>query len=372
MERISELISKLTPDPLRSTVPCTPEFSEVQQRLFEADDAEASELLTRWLARHQPCLFGRIAAKKKLISLCILNDRDLLKDDEAIEAKIQAARTEWTRAGFKGEKNGFIVLALSKQIAEAAPDDALLNFATRLASLYLLDEVKPEGIFLDEIFLRRPDEHQSTWKWHAGVNVFAAAGDGRWWQDHRIPGGLGFSVNSVGHMVRSSMLADASAQMDEAFGEAAQPFAQEAIDSLPKALEFAMRTIAGASEAVSGKATFLYPAEKMKAVAPCPIELPPNLADRDYCEYGGYYHTDVTIPLEYFRPDIDRPPSQSEFHLDFTYLFNQSVDNPAFRTMGAGRRIRDGNSSATKLKKAEVEVVPINSQTRLARILRDK
>ena len=80
----------------------------------------------------------------------------------------------------------------------------------------------------------------------AGVNVFAAAADGRRWQDHRIPGGLGFSVNSVGHLVKSKIMQTALRDFRQIIGETSAPFPTTPVGSLPSALEFAMRTIHGA------------------------------------------------------------------------------------------------------------------------------
>jgi hypothetical protein len=34
------------------------------------------------------------------------------------------------------------------------------------------------------------------------VDFFACAGDGRWWHDHRFPGGIAYTANSTGHMMR--------------------------------------------------------------------------------------------------------------------------------------------------------------------------
>jgi hypothetical protein len=67
---------------------------------------------------------------------------------------------------------------------------------------------------LEQIYLQKPDARMTTWKWFAGVNYFCAQGDKRWWQDHRIPGGMAFSVNSVGHLVKSGMIAKAMNELD--------------------------------------------------------------------------------------------------------------------------------------------------------------
>ena len=71
-----------------------------------------------------------------------------------------------------------------------------------------------------------------------------------------------------------------------------------------------------------------------------PIKLPPRLSDKDHCTYAGWYHTDQTLPSVYFRPDVERSNDVDRHEdLDFTYLFDDSVANPAFETMGTGRRI---------------------------------
>jgi len=219
----------------------------------------------------------------------------------AICEKIQAARTQWTREGFQGRKSAFIVLAVSPRVARAAPDRVLKDFATKLCALYLLEEeIDEDRIYLDEIFLENPAGGRTTWKWLAGVNVFSASADRRWWQDHRIPGGLGFSVNSVGHMVKSKLLLGAIQEFERKLGESNEEFATTKVgDTLESALEFAMRTIHNATEAVSGKATELLPLPEDRQSLPvtsCPIQLPRFLADKNYCAYQGYYHTDVTIP----------------------------------------------------------------------------
>jgi len=67
-------------------------------------------------------------------------------------------------------------------------------------------------------------------------------------------------------------------------------------------LELAMRTIDMAANAVSGKATELLPGPT--GMAECPVKLSKKVHDKNYCEYKGYYHTDYTLPSEYFSPDI--------------------------------------------------------------------
>ncbi|XYD06786.1 hypothetical protein R1A27_16475 [Methylobacterium sp. NMS12] len=359
---IRVLYDALTPDPHRAELGFEKILSAANDALLAADDEEASHILRKWLGREQPCLFGRVAAKRDLLSFCFVREADLNKGDEYVREKIQAARLTWSRDGFRGRKSGFIVAALSRRLIDSEPNQALQAFAARLGSLYLMDDIFEDRVYFDEVYLERPDSRR-TLKWLAGVNVFASAADGRWWQDHRIPGGLAFSVNSVGHMVASSRLARAEGQIDSLFEDDGNDYAQQAVDSLEKALQFAMRTIDNAAESISGKATLLIPDEGGRQ---CPISLPPNLMGKSCFEYAGFYHTDYTVPALYFRPDVRRPtPETAKFDLDFTYLFEDSPDNFAHQTMGKGRKLR-GDLDDPKHFLAHPKMVPIDGETRLA------
>jgi len=374
---IAEIISRLTPDPWRAEVGFSADVASANVRLFNPAASEADRIATvnEWIQEYQPCLFGRIAAKKDFLSYCILTESDLQATDEVIRDKIQAARLQWTRDGFEGKKNGFIILAVSERIATATPAAAVKELASRLASLYLLKDVSPDQVFHDEIWLEKPGRDRTTWRWFAGVNYFSAQGDKRWWQDHRIPGGLAFSVNSVGHMVKSGILAKAMTAMEHELNAPDEGWRLSKVDSLGKALVLAMQTINSASNAASGRATELLPMPKDDdghPVAQCPVQLPPPLADKDFSEYRGRYHTDFTVPSEYFRPDVERPEGLPDHILDFTYLSRSAVDNPDFTTMGSGQQIREDEDEATeqrpdfqKVHKMEAEIVPIGEENRL-------
>jgi hypothetical protein len=345
-DTIAELIQQLTPDPWRAEAGFSPVMEEANRRVYAAGNNAGTALavLREWLQRHQPCLFGRVAAKLDLLSYCVLAEADLRGPDDAIRTKIQDCRTSWTREGFEGRKSGFIVWAVSPTIANARPDNTLKRLAQRLCALYLLRDIEPDTIYHDEMFLEVPGSLRATWKWLAGVNYFCANGDGRWWQDHRFPAGMAFSVNSVGHLVKSTQLAKALADFNDVLATGTEPLVATKIDSLPEALEWAMRTINMASETVSGRATRLRPhpvADPGGApVPPPPVSLPQHLAGKDHRYYDGFYHTDVTIPSEYFLSDVARPVTIAAQQLEFTYLFGPGVDNPDHTTMGEGRRIR--------------------------------
>lgn len=375
---VRSLMAQLEPDPWRNEVDFEADVSNAHDAIFASgDDSHRVAAIREWLQRYQPCLFGRIAAKNDFLSYCVLNESDLMGSDEAIQEKIQSARLEWTRSAFEGAKSGFIVMCFSQALAKAKPSDAVKSLACRLASLYLLTEIVPDQVFVDEIWLEKPGRERTTWKWSAGVNYFAAHADGRWWRDHRFPGGIAFSINSVGHMVKSGILAKSMKDLENALGAPSEGWETSKINSLPKAHEVAMRTIHMAAEGVSGKATFLLkaPTDGDGEMIPGPLrELPDFLADKNQSEYFGFYHTDCTIPSEYFLADVERPAHIQGHVLDFTYLSTEGIDNPDHITMGTGRPVREDDDEGTakpssRQNKMEAIEVPGATAERLLKAL---
>jgi hypothetical protein len=340
---IGSLFEKLKPDDWRKKVGFSDDIVEAQKRLFDPRE-DAASVLSDWLELNQPCIFGRAAAKLKLIRFCILRESDLTSD-AATRDIIQNARLKWIKDAFDGKASAFVILLISPRIAHAVPDGTVRDIAHRLTSLYLRHlEVQFDTVHHERVLLEKPGSEKMTWEWLAGVNYFCAQGDRRWWHDHRIPGGMGLSVNSVGHMAKAGKISDFLGRLNKELGVDISEFGTGKIKSLQDALLYAMLTIDGAASAVSGKATELLPlptGDEARPVLTCPIKLPPKLSGKSHCTYSGWYHTDQTLPSDYFRPDVARPSDVLRHDdLDFTYLFDDSVDNPAFETMGTGRRIR--------------------------------
>jgi hypothetical protein len=216
---LADFYQRLVPDPWRSQNGFSPDIAESNAQLLNATtDEERCAILAAWLEKYQPCLFGRVAAKKGLISYCFLTERDLTATDLVVRSKIQSARTLWTRLAYEGKRSAFVLVALSSTLVSALPDKNLLAFTKHLASLYLLRDVNQDEIYMDEIFLEMPGSSKATWRWNVGVNYFGVSADKRWWQDHRIPGGLGFSANSVGHLVKSGQIAEKMSELEELLG----------------------------------------------------------------------------------------------------------------------------------------------------------
>jgi hypothetical protein len=342
-ETIAVLLKNLDRDVWRERVGFSSEMQTVLDvTLRSRSEEEITSALTGWIRNYQPCLFGRIAAKQSAITYCLITEEMLCGAEDELRSHIQSARLRWTAAGFDGLSSNFIIAVLSDTLAFATPSETVRKIALRLCELYLLEPIEADRVYLDRLWLEQPGSQDATWEWVAGVNYFSAQGDGRWWQDHRFPAGIAFSVNSVGHMVKSGKLARALHDLEEAMGTALPDFRVPNVSSLEKALELAMGTIYKASEAVSGKATSLVALVESGEERPkCPVRLPNFLSLFDYCSYVGFYHTDHTIPSAYFRPNVSRPADTEPLDLDFTYLFRKALDNPDYDRMGEGRRVRD-------------------------------
>lgn len=347
---LDELLAGLDPDPWRIANDFSDDVRAALNDIARAEsDASRANRLNAWLEVHQPCLFGRIAAQRGLISYCIIKAADIAEGDDFVRDKIQDARTAWTAAAMSGARSGFVIAVDDDRLSNAIPNEKVARFAQRLCALYLLiddDQAEFDKVLLDEIRLEAQLPDRPTWQWDVGVNYFSAQGDRRWWHDHRIPAGIAFSMNSVGHMVKATLQSQTLTELERRLGVETGDHADSKLDSLGKALRLAMMTIDRAANAVSGRATWLLPHPGPGILPGCPVALRPPLADKNYSEYAGYYHTDVTLPSVYFRPDVQRPAEVSFQRLDFTYLNETAADPIDWRRVGAGRRVRVGNELA--------------------------
>ncbi len=122
------------------------------------------------------------------------------------------------------------------------------------------------------------------------------------------------------------------------------------------ALAYAKLMIDNASDAISGRVTELLPllaTLQELPVAKCPTKLPKLVEDKNFCEYKGYYHTDYTIPSEYFSPDVERPKGLCPHRLDFTYLFDNDPLSPDRLRLKEGVRVRGTKKQKTVTKRGK-------------------
>lgn len=372
--RLRDAHQGLQPDSFRGENSFTPEIEQATQDLLKAsDDDSRASTLAKWLMSHQPCIFGKLAAARDLISYCFITEDDLINSDQAVFAKIQAARKGWKSQAEHGRRSAFIILAISQRLADATPDDALKRFALELATLYLKRAIVPDQIFMDEIKLWNVRFTEQR-KWGVGVNVFAIQGDQRWWHDHRIPGGLGFSMNSVGHLVASearrraiqeaqkTMVKGGPSKRIEELKELEAQIAtlsQTSVQSLEHALKYAMHTIHSASSRETGSCTW-ETATLLLGGGPdskCPFPLisdDPILNGLDWTTYLGWYHTDIAVPSQYFIPQQARPRAIAcPFALDFSYLHDRR--GPDYKRLAQGVVVKSGSQLSSKAGRNKAE-----------------
>ena len=344
--QLRDLIPQLRADPWRSANPFSSDLGPALEQLHQCQsDEDRAAVIAEWLALRQPCIFGRMAARRGLLSYCFLTPEDVQSGDDLVRDKIQENRRNWYAAADAGQRSGFVISVLCRQLDNAEPDLVVERFARRLLELYLLeDSAETDHIYLDRVRLEAPLKDRPTWEWDVGVNYFSAQGDRRWWHDHRFPVGIALSMNSVGHMVKATHVARTTNELKSRLSlDAGDDFADVKLDSLAIAHGIAMKTIANAAPAISGPATWLLPHPGAAVIGGCPHALPPSVADKNFVEYRGYYHTDITLPSVYFKQDVERSAEVGELALDFTYLV-ESIADPIDRIrVGEGRRVRDSN-----------------------------
>lgn len=178
------------------------DLETAQRALFDPGSSRAQRagIVMDWVRDRQPCRFARLAAAQGRMDIAILDERDLAVSDDVLALKIARLRARWLRRAFRGQSLGFVLLAVGRSLAYARPDSALREIALRLASCYSGKQVRVDEIVLDDVFY--PIDQANADRWQAPLNFFAAQADGRWWHERRIPGGIGFSINSIGHAMR--------------------------------------------------------------------------------------------------------------------------------------------------------------------------
>ncbi len=325
------LYEALRRDSWRKSHSFTNDIATVNTLLFDtyASNGQRVEQLSNWLQRHQPCLFGRIAAARGWLHFCVLTEHDFLAEsDQGIAQRIRRDLLDWKRRSLQPTNDfstpafGFVLVAASPHLANATPDDHLQAFAHKLRELWGCHGTEePSGtMHWETLYLRHP-EGQRYVRFTFSVDFFAAQGDGRWWHDHRAPGGLLFTANSVGHM------------------QSYREWYLKMPDQRDWVLQTAMLTIDGAAATPYGKATWLRRlrpdrgpvVENLACPFTRPDRLKEQLADKDWTKYGGWLHTDHSIRPEFFRED-PKPLAEitsREYLQDFTYLYQEGARDHA-------------------------------------------
>lgn len=357
-ETLLELYDALREDRQRQEArPFSQDILEANRLLHHpfALDHEVAEALNEWCRKRQPCQFGRVAASRGHLHFCVLRERDLAGGDQGVASKIAGERMLWKRRAIldrKAPPHAFLLVFASPRVALAAPDVNLQRFAERLLALSGWGPERRRSrsgnsVSSDFLYLRSPKSRDDMfYGFQFNLDFFAAAGDGRWWHDHRLPGGIGFTANSTGHM--------------RAFKEW---YAEPGADFGEWALKQAMITVANAhamkkntsektdvdtpgarSPEAEGRVTWLRDLDEagrpLVASVASPLTVtPPNLKGKDWTRYEGLLHTDHAVRAEFFLDRETPPTAESPYLMDFTYLYDRSQAD--FMKFSAGVRTSD-------------------------------
>jgi hypothetical protein len=325
MPTLHQLLSDLRPDEWRAQVGFSHEVQDYHKRLFapSASRVQIAGILNDWLqTRRHPCQFGRMAAIKGRHRFCVLTENDLRLGDQHLLASIAEARSGWKRDCISGDTSSLIVAIVCQVLANAQTNAVLHGFALRFCDM-ILGRAVEDTMLLDDVEL---DTSVGRLCWKAGASFFASQGDGRWWHDHRFPGGMAFSLNSIGHMTAIRCLETRGAAQD-----------RHRIHSLQHwALPRAMHSVEHASNGAH-RCTWLTPYDSAETVEWLPIaqrqKVLASLAECSVRTYRGRYHTDHTIPSPLF--DVSRPEGPVDtFALSFSYLHDDH--DPEYMSIGLG------------------------------------
>jgi hypothetical protein len=138
-----------------------------------------------------------VAAKNENIFMCIIEEHEVLRmrrGDDDLRDTIQDYRQVWKRYALEGLASSFLILLISPSLSAVQPDDRLKEVCRRLMMLYMeLPQLADDSYHIQSeyVFLRGIGQDKSKiLKFSTLPNVFCAQGDGRWWHDHRTPGGI--------------------------------------------------------------------------------------------------------------------------------------------------------------------------------------
>lgn len=342
MNLANQLFASLSGDAWRVGHPFSEDVLQANAVLHNraATEEEMAECVGLWCLRRQTCQFGKVAANEGRIHFCFLSEDAVSTwTDEEISEKIADEKKLWKqRAAFDPSRGGssFVLIVAAPRVALAAPDAHLRAFSDHILKLAGWGSERRGArtintIAHDLLYLTSPAGEHFGFRFN--VDFFACAGEGRWWRDHRFPGGIAFTANSPGHMI------------------ALRDWYQGKSDGFQWALKQAMLTVDNAvptretnseNPEEQGRATWLRSLDEqgrplVDHVA-CPLSrVPGTLEGKDWTRYEGVLHTDHAVRAEFFMDRPAAPTSGRPYLMDFTYLYDAS--QPDFREFTEGVKV---------------------------------
>lgn len=342
MSTSAELFDRLSGDPWRVSHPFSDDILQANALLHNpaATEDEMAEGLFSWCQHRQPCQFGKAAAKQRRIHFCFLRETAVAEwSDDEIAEKIGEEKRLWKqRAAFDPQRaaHSFVIVVASPRVTFAAPDQHLRAFSDRILALAGWDASNQGGrrkntVTSDFLYLKNPHGGE-FYGFQFNADFFACAADGRWWRDHRFPGGIAFTANSTGHMMRFRDWYQSKEQNESWALKQAMLTVQNAAPT---------RSAESGDPAEEGRATWLRPLDAnnkpLVVDSRCPLDrVPAMLEGKDWTRYEGVLHTDHAVREEFFLDREIAPTASKPYLMDFTYLYEETEDD--FDAFSRGKR----------------------------------
>lgn len=328
-DSLLDLYEGLRVDRRRESLPFSEDIREANDFLHYpyALDHELADGMRQWCMKRQPCQFGRLAASKRQIHFCFIREIDLARGEKGVAAKIAESKRLWKQRAIldANPPHGFLLVFASPKVALAVPDDNLRRFSEKVLELAGWGPERRarkagNAISSDFLYLKSPKDGL-YYGFQFNVDYFASAADGRWWHDHRIPGGIAFTANSTGHM----------RHYKDWYGQPGTDHGEWAVKQAMITIAQAHPTTGAAtgSPQAEGRVTWLRnldaSGKPLLAQIPCPMtQVPGQLQGKDWTRYEGVLHTDHAVRAEFFA-DRDEPVTAAEpYIMDFTYLYDRA------------------------------------------------
>jgi hypothetical protein len=345
MSNVAELFSQLNGDAWRLAHRFNDDMLQANALLHNtaATEEEMAECLALWFQYRQPCQFGKAAAKQRRIHFCFLREVAVSEwSDDEIAEKISEEKQLWKqRAACDPERaaHSLVIVVASPRVALAAPDRHLRAFGDRILELAGWEHDRHgvrrrNTLTSDFLYLKNPVDGD-FYGFRFNADFFACAGDGRWWHDHRFPGGIAFTANSTGHMMRFRDWFQTKDQ-NESWG------LKQAMLTIQNAAP--TKTTDSSNPLEQGRATWLRSLDAQgKPLVdniPCPIaRVPAMLEGKDWTRYEGFLHTDHAVREEFFLDREVTPTASRPYLMDFTYLYDDQQGD--FEEFTRGKRFAE-------------------------------
>ncbi len=286
------------------------------QVMFQSgvDQQVCQKAFLDWVARYQPCLFGRLGAKGSkgvAFDICWIDSEDIRAGDWHVIEKIQTARRAWKDRAAMGLTSGFLIMFHDARLARAKPGQRLLEACQRAAELYIVEHapLQRETIYNEAIPLCRDGSYGL---YRAGINIFYPGAHRTLNHDRRVPGGLLISVNSPGHLANSLVM-------------------RGVVPSLPQAVQWiydiAMFSVGNGGIGHEGMTSCSWHNTSCESARRAPrreLSHRPNHIPEDYDGrvYSARYHSDVLLPTEAtvrdeLDPDASKCPAWKWLVIDY-------------------------------------------------------